>query len=420
MRIAIAGATGFIGRAMVRAVEARGHEAILAVRRPELAQRLFPGREMARFDFRETDTPPLPPIDAAINAAGIITEQEGNTFHALHVDGPLAFFSAAHHAGAQHLVQISALGVRNENATPYNNTKRDADNALIETYPEAITILRPGWLYGPGSQSQRVLAAMAALPFSPVVGNGHQRIQPIAVDDLANAAVRLIEQGALKGQVVETGGPDKLPFTQVLTHLRGWAGGGTVRPLPTPLPLVRLAAWAGDKVFKGPINRASLDLLTRENITDDQTLWRTADIAPAPMEKGLARTPAEEAEIKAARTFFFWPLARYVLAVTWILSGLLPLLGGTGALYELLARAGVPASAQSAVLWGSTFADMALGAGLLIGRFVGTAACTQALLILGYTLFLSVTDPAWWLHPYGVLTKNLPMLMLTLLIWRRA
>jgi hypothetical protein len=48
---------------------------------------------------------------------------------------------------------------------------------------------------------------------------------------------------------------------------------------------------------------------------------------------------------------------------------------------------------------------------------MGRIWCAQLLLIAGYTALITLRMPHWWLHPYGPLSKNLPMLALIGLLW---
>ena len=48
----------------------------------------------------------------------------------------------------------------------------------------------------------------------------------------------------------------------------------------------------------------------------------------------------------------------------------------------------------------------------------GWLAALQAMLILGFSMILTATRPELWLHPLGLLTKNLPLLAILVVLWR--
>ena len=110
MRVLLTGATGFIGRAVAQALEARGHAVVRVQRRP------VPGdREGVQADFgdipsRDWWTPRLAGIDAVVNAVGILREAPGQRFRALHHEAPAELFRACAQAGVRCVVQVSALG----------------------------------------------------------------------------------------------------------------------------------------------------------------------------------------------------------------------------------------------------------------------------------------------------------------------
>ena len=78
--------------------------------------------------------------------------------------------------------------------------------------------------------------------------------------------------------------------------------------------------------------------------------------------------------------------------------------------YELLARAGVPPNLQGLALYGAATLDLILGLLTFVRRGRYWTFVAQLLLILAYTIIISVKLPEFWLHPYGPVLKNLPIL----------
>ncbi|MGQ3055447.1 MAG: DoxX-like family protein, partial [Roseateles sp.] len=119
-----------------------------------------------------------------------------------------------------------------------------------------------------------------------------------------------------------------------------------------------------------------------------------------------------------AQLAWLLPLVRLSLATVWLATaavsaGLYPV----ELSHQLLARAGVPTALQPAALWGAVALDLLLGLLTLWPmRSRRWLWPTQAGLILFYSLVISLSLPEFWLHPYGPMTKNLPMLALLLLL----
>lgn len=154
MRILIAGANGFIGSALCRALSAAGHDVRRGVRLPQVADEIA-------IDFTRPDpaawAAALRGCDAAINAAGILRENGNQTFLALHTQGPRDFFRACAAAGVRRVVQISAQGAGHGEA-PFLASKRAAD-AFLQTLPLAALewqIVRPALVYGENGASARL------------------------------------------------------------------------------------------------------------------------------------------------------------------------------------------------------------------------------------------------------------------------
>lgn len=112
MRILVAGASGFIGSRLVRALTAQGHHVVGASRSREPHSPLW---AFVRVDFAQVPEPgwwmpQLQGIDVVINAVGIFRESGSQTFDALHHRAPVALFTACALAHVPTVIQVSALG----------------------------------------------------------------------------------------------------------------------------------------------------------------------------------------------------------------------------------------------------------------------------------------------------------------------
>jgi hypothetical protein len=111
-------------------------------------------------------------------------------------------------------------------------------------------------------------------------------------------------------------------------------------------------------------------------------------------------------------------LARFTLATLWLVTGALSL-----GIYpqqdslSLLARIGLHGSPALATLYLAAALDIALGmlTILMPSRALWIA---QAMLVVAYTLIISLWLPEFWLHPFGPILKNLPVLMLLWLLYK--
>jgi len=114
------------------------------------------------------------------------------------------------------------------------------------------------------------------------------------------------------------------------------------------------------------------------------------------------------------------PALRYSLAVVWIWTGIVSLwLYPVEMSYALLAQTGLTGERASLALYGAGALDLVLGIATLAlaRRFRPQLWLAQFVLISIYTLIISVQLPEFWLHPYGPVLKNLPMLAALLVLW---
>jgi len=77
---------------------------------------------------------------------------------------------------------------------------------------------------------------------------------------------------------------------------------------------------------------------------------------------------------------------------------------------DLLARVGLHGPRALAALYIAAVLDLALGVATLVLRRRQWVYLVQAAVILGYTAIITLWLPEYWLHPYGPVLKNLPLL----------
>lgn len=113
-------------------------------------------------------------------------------------------------------------------------------------------------------------------------------------------------------------------------------------------------------------------------------------------------------------------LMRYTLALIWLVTGVLSLgIYPQQQSLQLLARVGLRGDMALVVLYGAAALDLALG-WLTLARPAPWLWKTQATLVIGYSLIIAVFLPEFWLHPFGPILKNLPILLLLWLLHRYA
>lgn len=109
-------------------------------------------------------------------------------------------------------------------------------------------------------------------------------------------------------------------------------------------------------------------------------------------------------------------LMRYTLATVWLVTGVLSLgIYPQQESLELLAHVGLHGTPALAALYGAALLDIALGILTLI-RPAPLLWRAQAALIIAYSAIIAIFLPWYWLHPFGPVLKNLPILLVLWLL----
>jgi uncharacterized protein YbjT (DUF2867 family) len=235
MNILLAGASGFIGANVSRALAAAGHRV-----RPISRRHGVDFRNMTR---RADWQPHLAGIDVAINCVGIIGESRGQAFPTLHAEAPIALFDACVDAGVRRVIQVSALGADETAFATYHLSKRAADDHLRSLELDWF-VLRPSLVYGRGGGSAGLFMRVARLPMIPVVGDGRQALQPIHIGEVVATVLRCLDVHPPR-QTIDIVGRETVGFADWLQAMRRAQGLPPAPLLHVPHALAMACAFVG-------------------------------------------------------------------------------------------------------------------------------------------------------------------------------
>lgn len=364
--------------------------------------------------------PLLKGVDVVVNAAGIFSDRTGHDFVRLHADAPILLFNAAARAGVRRIVQISALGADEHAASAYHLTKRSADDAL-RALPVSSLIVQPSLIFSPEGPSTKFFTSWSTLPVVPLPGRGVQRVQPVHIDDvveLVTKGVLTTHVSAAASETVMAVGPESMTMRRYLSVLARLANAAPPTFLPMPIWLVALAANIGQRLPGAFISVDALAMLERGNTAPDDGMRRWLGRPPVALSQlpSMPRSFGIEAKLG-----WLVPLLIGAVAVVWIWTAIVSAwLYPQAASLELLARVGAPPAIRLFLLYAAAGCDLLLGASSLfwparLGPRTRPWHCQIALIVF-YSLLITWRLPEFWLHPYGPLSKNLPMLAALVLL----
>lgn len=251
MTIAVTGASGFVGRYIVRELINRGHRVRALVRSIEKAREAFGDRisDVALVNGSALDgkTPAelVKGCDACIHLIGIIRETRGDsnvgksqTFQGMHVDAVKAMTQACRAQGVNRFLHMSALGATPDGKAAYQKTKFEGEQVVRRSTLD-WTIFRPTFIHGAEGEFVQMVSDMASgqappwyfIPYfgRPVtdtrvplgaVSYEAASLQPVAVQDVALAFAQALTRPTSIGEIYNLVGPDVMTWPEVLRFLR--------------------------------------------------------------------------------------------------------------------------------------------------------------------------------------------------------
>ena len=293
-RVFVTGGTGFVGKNVVRALLAQGFLVRLLVR---------PGSEHDLKGFESIDRVPgdvmkpeglAPSVEgcsALVHLVGIIRERRsrGVTFDRLHTQATRTMVALARATGIKRYVQMSALGTRPDAKARYHRTKWEAEEAVRASDLD-WTIFRPSIIFGRGDEFVSLLARLIRRsPVVPVLGSGRYRLQPIAVEQVAEGFARALRNPACVGQTYAAAGPEPYAFVDLLDEIGRALGRARVRKIHVPLGPVKAMTRMLDWLPFYPVSSDQLTMLEEESVGDPRPFYTDLGIKPEPLAAGLRR-----------------------------------------------------------------------------------------------------------------------------------
>lgn len=292
MKVFVTGGTGFVGSEVVRQLTRVGHDVIALVRQGS-EDKLIKSNKVNIHIGDVTDPESLPDgirdCDAVIHLVGIIRAfpDRGVTFERLHVEATQNLLNAAATVGVKRFLHMSANGARADSEIAYQRTKWQAEEA-VRNSDRDWTVFRPALIFGAGGEFLETLAGLVRrLPIVPVFGDGQYRIQPVAVEQVAETFVKALDKEESSNTIYLLGGGESYTYDTILDLVGQALGKETVHKAHQPLPIVKPIVGMLEGFDHFPITEDQLSMLLEGNECDPSHWAKEFGIAPITFAEGV-------------------------------------------------------------------------------------------------------------------------------------
>ena len=226
--IVLFGGSGQIGRSLLRRLTEKGYRVIIPTRSPYKNLNLKVLGNPGQIDLVKNpnllDENKIKEIlksaseSFVINLCGILYETKKQKFEDIHSKFPDLLSSISEILNIKKLIHISALGVNENNKSKYMRSKFQGEKNILK-FKNSI-ILRPSLVFGKNDNFFNKFASLAQiLPVLPLIGSGTTKFEPIWVEDVATAIIKVLEKEDVKEKIYELGGPEVFSFRELIEIL---------------------------------------------------------------------------------------------------------------------------------------------------------------------------------------------------------
>lgn len=250
-RVAVTGATGFIGRHLVARLAESGADVRVLMRRspaespwPQFRPQVIRGGLGDAGALKDL----LRDVDAVVHLGGLIKARSRAEYLAVNRDGTAALAHMLQQVAPNaHFLQVSSLAAREPTLSDYAASKAAGEAAAREVLGSRLTVLRPSAVYGPGDRETLVFFQLAARRLVPVPAPVDARAAVIHVGDLVRLIERLLST-AQTGAVWSAADmrPEGYTWAEILLTAAAAVGNARPRLLQVPAVLLRTIAIPGD------------------------------------------------------------------------------------------------------------------------------------------------------------------------------
>ncbi len=288
--VTVFGGTGFLGRRIVQHLRDHEFPVRIASRHPDRGRSQFGPHDsqllFVQADIHDERSVANAPAGAyaAVNTVSLYVEHGRETFQSVHVESAQRVAAQAHRAGVKRLIHLSGIGADAASQSRYIRARGEGELVVRAAFAGA-DIIRPAVMFGPDDAFlTTILNLLRRLPIYPMFGCGSMKLQPAYVEDVAEAAVRIIQRAETQPTIFECGGPRVYSYEELVGIVARQAG---LAPILVPIPLAvwHTLAWASEILPDPFLTRNQVELMQIDTVSSPEM--------PGLVELGISPQPVE-------------------------------------------------------------------------------------------------------------------------------
>jgi len=240
-RLFLTGASGFLGHCLLSQLVSANFENISCLSRAVPPPSSSPGVTWLRGSLADTAaySATLSTTDCVIHLAAATGKLPPKEYFAINVEGTRRLVEQCKLAGVQNFLFVSSIaaGFPDQTRYYYAQSKVQAEE-IVRQSGLRYAIVRPTMIFGKNSPVLAGLAKLAAAPVIPVFGSGATQVQPIAVDDLADFILRIVDNNLFRGETFDLGGRDVVSIEELLRKIHLLLRHSNAKALHLPMGLL--------------------------------------------------------------------------------------------------------------------------------------------------------------------------------------